>query len=454
VVGKGSAFTLYLPLDIETVPRRPERREGAPQPTGGFATAGDETSELVAVFSTESMGDDAASLQKGDRILLVVEDDPTFARIMVDAGHERGFKCLVASRGAQAVSLARHFHPHAITLDIRLPDIDGWRVLDILKSDPVTRHIPLLVVSASDEPLRGMRLGAVAHLTKPTDAASIHEAIGRLSNLVGRGSRRLLIVENDNTQQRHIVDLIGNGDVVTATASSGQEGLAQLSAEPVDCVILDPELPDMSVADFLEQVRDGGNPHLPIVVYPRAGEASPDDPQFRAIAESAVIKNARSPEGLLDETMRFLHRPTERLPEAQRKLIEKLHDIDAVLGGRKVLVVDDDARNLFALTSLLERHGMQVTTAETGMEALDILSGKRDVDAVLMDIMMPDMDGYETIRRIRQSSKHAGLPIVALTAKAMKGDRERCVEAGASDYIAKPADPEQLLLTLRIWLTS
>jgi CheY-like chemotaxis protein len=451
VVGKGSAFTLYLPVNLEAPPRRIDPRDAAPRDA---SAAPSDASELVAVFATESMGDDAGMLQKGDRVLLVVEDDPAFARILVDLGHERGFKCLVASRGAQAVSLARHFHPHAISLDIRLPDIDGWRVLDILKSDPVTRHIPLLVISASDEPLRGMRLGAADHLTKPADANSIREALGRLANLVGRSSRRLLIVENDNQQQRQIADLIGNGDVVTATATSGREGLAQISSEPVDCVILDPQLPDMSVADFLEQVRDGGNPHLPIVVYPRAGESGPDDPQFRAIAESAVIKNARSPEGLLDETMRFLHRPAERLPEAQRKMLEKMHDIDAVLGGRRVLVVDDDARNLFALTSLLERHGMEVTTAETGMEALDLLSSKRDIDVVLMDIMMPDMDGFETIRRIRQSSAHAGLPIVALTAKAMKGDREKCVEAGASDYIAKPADPEQLLLTLRVWLTA
>jgi CheY-like chemotaxis protein len=399
------------------------------------------------------ISDDRDSIRPGDRVLLIIEDDINFARILLDMARKQGFKAIVALRSDIGLAIAREFKPDAITLDIRLPGMDGWTVLDRLKHDPSTRHIPVHILSVEEGQQRGLQLGALAYLQKPISSEALTEVLSNIKTYVERQVKNLLVVEDDETQRHSIVELIGNTDVVTTAVSTGQAALAALKAGHFDCIVLDLGLPDMTGFELIEQIKQETSlSKLPIIVYTGKELTKQEETELKRIAETIIIKDVRSPERLLDETALFLHRVQANLPQPKRKMLEQLHQTDTVLTGKKVLIVDDDVRNIFALTSMLERHNMNILYAENGRDALAILQNTADIDVVLMDIMMPEMDGYDTMRAVRQMSQFASLPMIALTAKAMKGDREKCIEAGASDYITKPVDPEQLLSLLRVWL--
>jgi signal transduction histidine kinase/CheY-like chemotaxis protein len=456
--GSGSVFTLYLPL---IYPSQPGAAPSIDE-EGLQATTGTDTPKVTPTASSRIMlapvveraiPDDRTTIVDGDRILLIAEDDPNFAQILLDLARDRGFKGLVAQRADRALALAKEYHPTAVTLDLRLPDADGWTILDRLKHDPATRHIPVHIISVEENWQRALRLGAIDFLTKPATKDSLSAALNTLHEFVDRPIKRLLIVEDDQVAQQSITELIGEGDVQTTAVGTGEEALAALQSSSFDCMVLDLGLPDMTGFQLITRVKgEIGLRKLPTIVYTGKQLTKREEAELHRLAESVVIKDADSPERLLDEASLFLHRVTANLPEPKRRILEQLHRTDPILSGRRVLIVDDDVRNIFALTTFLERSDMQVLHAESGREGIAKLQEHPEVEAVLMDVMMPEMDGYETMRAIRGMPKLKNLPIIAVTAKAMKGDREKCIEAGASDYIAKPVDMEQLLSLLRVWL--
>ncbi|MEO8035990.1 MAG: response regulator, partial [Acidobacteriota bacterium] len=356
--------------------------------------------------------------------------------------------------GETALALAKRYQPDAITLDIQLPDMEGWTVLDRLKHEKATRHIPVHIISGDDELGRGLRLGAFAQVQKPVTKEGLDDAFAKIKGFVERANKSLLIVEDNEQQRIAIAELIGgDGDVEIATASSGEEALALLRERRFDCMVLDLGLPDMSGFEFIERIKSEIDLHdVPIVVYTGRELTRKEETELKRMAEAIIIKDVRSPDRLLDETALFLHRVEANLPEHKRQILEQLHESDPVLAGKKALIVDDDMRNIYALTSLLERHKMDVLYAESGAEGIEVLKKTPGIDVVLMDVMMPEMDGYEAMRRVRSMDEFKSLPMIALTAKAMKGDREKCMEAGASDYITKPIDAQQLVSLLRVWL--
>jgi HAMP domain-containing protein/CheY-like chemotaxis protein len=443
--GVGSTFTLYLPVAYAGASEN--GAEERPVGHGPFVPV------RVIDRAIEPVPDDRHGVVAGDTVLLIVEDDPHYARILLDEAHQQGFKVLVASGGAEALALAREFHPTAVSLDVFLPDMLGWTVLNQLKQDPTLRHIPVQIVTLDEDRQHGLACGAFAFLPKPTTSEGLQAAFARIREYAVPRSRRLLVVEDNPAEQVSIIELLRHDDIEIATAASGGEALATLRREPYDCAVLDLRLPDMSGFEVLEHIRDDAHlRELPVVVF-TGKELSPDeDARLRTLARSVVVKGVESPERLLDETALFLHRVVHQLPPEKQRMLERLHRGDDDLVGKKVLVVDDDIRNIFALSSVLERRGMEVLTAGTGHEAIATLGHTADIAIVLMDIMMPEMDGYQTMHAIRENPELRRLPIVALTAKAMKGDREKCLEAGASDYLAKPVNTEQLLSALRLWL--
>jgi HAMP domain-containing protein/CheY-like chemotaxis protein/signal transduction histidine kinase len=448
-VSEGSTFTLYLPAVIGAS----ERVESAAtiiQPSSHTQRFVRPAAPIVA--DAPSLLDDRDQVGPNDRAILIVEDDQTFAGQLLDMARVQGFKGVVAARGSDALQLARKMAFTAITLDIVLPDIDGRRVLQRLKDDPATRHIPVMIVSASERDDNGLRHGALSHLEKPIQVAQLQDAFLGLKHFIDRPVKNLLVVEDNEVQRNSTIELIGNSDVHTYAVATGEEGLAALRERPFDCIVLDLGLPDMPGTQFIEQVKAAGFASLPIVVH--TGRELPKDEaeEMKRLARTVILKDVQSPERLFDETALFLHRNVGKLSPEQRRLVESLHRDGEILAGKRALIVDDDMRNIFAMTSFLERYEMTVTPAENGRDALTVLEGEQEFDVILMDIMMPDMDGYETMRRIREIPRYRDLPILALTAKAMKGDKEKCIEAGASDYIAKPVDTEHLLSLLRIWL--
>jgi CheY-like chemotaxis protein len=401
----------------------------------------------------EPIQDDRNALSPGDSVVLIVEDDAHYARVMMGAAKEQGFKVLVAQRGADALELAREHAPTAISLDIFLPDMLGWSVLSQLKQDPATRHIPVQIVTLDEDRRHGLARGAFAFVQKPTTPEGLEGAFGRIKDYAAPRRKRLLLVEDDEAERRGVSELLSHTDIEIVAADTGAAAMARLREEPVDCIVLDLKLPDMSGFDVLEKIRDDAALRdVPVVVFTGRELSADEDTRLHSIARSVVVKGVESPERLLDETSLFLHRVVADLPSEKQRMLQRLHSSDENLHKRTVLLVDDDTRNIFALSSVLERRGMEVLTATTGSEALAVLSSRSDVAIVLMDIMMPGMDGYETIEAIREKSAYRRLPILALTAKAMKGDREKCLEAGASDYLAKPVNIEQLLSALRMWL--
>jgi len=326
-------------------------------------------------------------------------------------------------------------------------------VLSQLKHDADTRHIPVQVLTVEEERQYGLERGAFSFMTKPSSTQGLNDVFERIQNFIEPRMRELLVVEDDEAEQVSIEALIGGDDIRISRAVSGKEALELLRRKKFDCVILDLKLPDISGFDLLTEIQRDERLHdIPIVVFTGRELSTEEEAELRRRAKSIVLKGVQSPERLLDETALFLHRDISRLPEAKQRMIEKLHDSDEPLHARKVLVVDDDVRNIFALNSLLERHGMNVITATNGHDAIELLDSNPDLSLILMDVMMPEMDGYETMRRIREIPDFRLLPIISLTAKAMKGDREKCLQAGASDYVAKPVNTDQLLSLVRMWL--
>ena len=356
-------------------------------------------------------------------------------------------------RGAEALALAREFHPTAVSLDVFLPDMLGWTVLNHLKQDPATRHIPVQMLTLDEDRHHGLARGAFSFVTKPTSTEGLEAALTRIKEYAQPRRKRLLIVEDNPAEQLSIKELLGYEDIDVTVVSTGKEALDSLTGQQFDCVVLDLRLPDMSGFEVLEHFRDREELRdLPVVVFTGKELSPEEDARLHSLARSVVVKGVESPERLLDETALFLHRVVTDLPPEKQRMLDRLHRSDEALLGKKVLVVDDDVRNIFALSSVLERRGMTVLTAGTGREAIATLESTPDLAIVLMDIMMPEMDGYETMQVIRQNPSFRRLPIIALTAKAMKGDREKCLEAGASEYLAKPVNTEQLLSSLRMWL--
>jgi len=449
--GEGSTFTLYLPQtyvgpssQIVTTANQPQHGPRLELPVA-VMTAIEAPVEIV--------DDDRNIIQPGDAVLLIVEDDVRYARILRDLSREEGFKVLVAVRGTEALTLAREFHPTAVSLDVSLPDMLGWTVLNHLKQDPATRHIPVQMLTMDEDWHHGLSHGAFSFVTKPTTNEGLTAAIARIREYSTPRRKRLLVVEDEPAQQLSIQALLGHDDIDVRVVSTGAEALAAVSEAPFDCVVLDLRLPDMTGFELLDKLGQlPAGSELPIVVFTGRDLSPEEDAHLHMLARSVIVKDVESPERLLDETALFLHRVVADLPEEKRKMLDRLHRSDEALVGRKVLIVDDDVRNIFALSSVLERRGMSVLTAGTGREAIATVESTGDLAIVLMDIMMPEMDGYETMQVIRANPQFRRLPIIALTAKAMKGDREKCLEAGASEYLAKPVNTEQLLSALRMWL--
>ncbi|MBO0709725.1 MAG: response regulator, partial [Acetobacteraceae bacterium] len=447
--GKGSTFTLFLPDTYEGVARS--------APRGSRPVSAEPARDVVTLLRAEpashAIADDRYDLRPGEACLLVVEDDSHYASVIAELARIRGLKVLLAARGADGLAMARTFKPTAISLDVYLPDMPGWTVLTELKQDPSTRHIPVQMVTSDEDPQHGLAGGAFSVTNKSATIDELSASIGKLANYAQPRRKRLLVVEDSPSERLGINDLLAHDDIEVVNAETGRDALAQLREQPADCVVLDLKLPDMSGFELLDQMRESKTlAQVPVVVFTGRELSPEEDAELHAMARSVVVKGVESPERLLDETALFLHRVIADLPPEKQRMLARLRNSDESLHGRHALLVDDDARNIFALSSVLERRGMNVMTATTGREAVALLEADPGISIALIDIMMPEMDGYETMQAIRANEAFRRLPIIALTAKAMKGDRERCLEAGASDYLAKPVNTEQLLSVIRTWL--
>jgi CheY-like chemotaxis protein/HAMP domain-containing protein len=453
---KGSAFTLYLPI-------------GQPAPAGQkpasppAATASRPDHQPVVKPTpapahipqpaVPSLPDDRDKLQANDRLLLIIEDDPKFAKVVYDYAHKKGFKCLLAGDGQTGLHLAQTYKANAIILDLNLPGLTGWEVLDALKNDPSTRHLPVHIMSVSDENLNAYKHGAMGFLSKPISQEDLDVSFQKIEQFITRKIKTLLLVEDDESLRKSVRKLLEGNDVAITEAGLGQVVLEQLATHHFDCMILDLSLPDMSGFEVLSRLdADESLSKCPVIVYTGQALTEEENRELLKYADSVIVKGVKSPERLLDETALFLHRVIADMPEEKQRAIRQLHDQEAVLAGKSILIVDDDARNAFALSKLLADKDLEVYIAVNGQKALELLD-KTPIDLVLMDIMMPGMDGYEVTRRIRAQHKFRVLPVLALTAKAMVGDREKCIEAGANDYLSKPIDADRLFSMLRVWLS-
>lgn len=460
--GRGSAFTLILPLardmaagkDAQHVGRLAS--DGAVAPThvpgpGSAIAAAPESSipvRMPALFGNRHL-DDRDSISPQDETILVIEDDEPFAKIVCDISRKRGFKCLIAGDGVAGLDLARSYRPTGIVLDIGLPKMDGWSVMESLKQHPETRHIPVHFMSATDSSKRGLEMGAVGYLTKPVTKQQIESAFERIRHFATNSRRRLLLVDDDDGTRKAVLALLGKTEVEIVEESNGEAAFARLkNGEHFDCMVLDLGLPGMGGVALLEQCSRERLLVPPVVVYSGSDLSEQDTLALREYTDSIVIKGARSPERLLDEVTLFLHSVQSTLPNEQQQMLRSL-EADDVIAGCSVLVVDDDMRNAFALSKALRAKGLKVLMAQDGYKALNQLKEVPDIHMVLMDIMMPGMDGYEAIREIRKQPRFQNLPIIALTAKAMVGDREKCLTAGANDYLSKPVDIDQLIILMR-----
>jgi signal transduction histidine kinase/CheY-like chemotaxis protein/CHASE3 domain sensor protein len=450
-VGEGSTFTLSLPRIHEGASAALPPQTSSP--TAAHAPPTAPTKAQARKGAAAGVADDRDTLDPKRRTVLVVEDDPSFATILVDLAHELDFQCLVAHTADEGVALALEHVPSAVVLDVQLPDHSGLSVLDRLKRSPGTRHVPVHVVSASDFSQEALSMGAAGYMLKPVQREDLLVAFRTLENQFSRRARRVLVVEDDDRQRESVAQLLGAQDIEIVGVSTVSEALEKLRSTTFDCVVTDLALPDASGDDLIEKMAsDDKVPFPPVIVY-TGRSLSPDEEQrLRKHSSSIIVKGARSPERLLDEVTLFLHRVESELPADQRRMLRQALDRESVFEGKKILVAEDDVRNIFALTSVLEPKGAELVVARNGREALDALEKTPDIQLVLMDIMMPEMDGLEAMREIRKQPKWSKLPIIALTAKAMRDDRERCLQAGANDYISKPLDVEMLLSLLRVWM--
>jgi CheY-like chemotaxis protein len=466
----GSTFTLYLPdvyvgSEVVTNDGDEALESSSREPALGGAMGAPSANVLgpapvldveLAAKAAAPIEDDREHIRHGDRVLLIIEDDPKFARVLLQMAREKGFKGVVALRGDTGLSLANEMQPSAITLDLKLPVIDGWSILHRLKRNPRTRHIPVNVISVTDRHERGAAVHAFAYLEKPVSKEALEGAFQHIHAFLDRKVKKLLLVEDNAVERRAIVELVGGGqDVSVSAVESGAEALGMLDRETFDCAVVDLGLPDMDGFNLIEQVKTTPKwEQLPVVVYTSRDLTKREEQRLKKYAESIIGKAGDHPsERLLDATSLMLHRSDESLTPEMREMLHQVREPEPSLESRKVLVVDDDVRNIFAMTSVLESHKMNVAYAENGRAAIDALKNDPEIDIVLMDVMMPEMDGYETMRQIRTQPRFADLPIIAVTAKALKDDKEKCIAAGASDYLPKPIDPEKLTELIKMWLT-
>jgi len=441
---EGSIFTLLLP---ESAPDDLQCKPVSKQTPGVESASSGVVEEDEEPDNLDSVRDDRREIEKGDKSLLVIEDDVKFARILVDLAREKKFKCIIAGDGETGLHYADYYEPSAIILDIQLPGLDGWTVIDRLKDSSTTRHIPVHIMSVMENAGDAMRLGAVGVLNKPVELDQIKEALAGLEHKIEHLVKNLMIVTADEETGEEILELIGASDVESIIVKDGAEASRLLGEAEYDCLVIHPPLSDMETNSFFKLMKE--NPvsrRVPVVLY--SGDGAAPIP----LDDDLLIRSVKSPGRLLDETTLFLHRVEAQLPDKQRDLLKLVHDKESILSGKKVLLTDDDMRNVFALSAVLEDKGLKIIVAKNGKEALEKLELNSDIDVVLMDIMMPEMDGYEATRRIRQQDQYAELPIIALTANAMSGDRKKCIDAGASDYLSKPVDLEKLTSLLRVWL--
>lgn len=458
--GKGSTFTLIIPrlYDAEQVAPREAPLAPAKSPTPAPAPASLDLSQEPVRPASRSIDDDREHLTSTRRVLLVVEDDARFAAIVRDLSRELGFQVLVAGTADEAVRLAKRYQPSAVVLDVGLPDQSGLTVLDVLKRDDDTRHIPIHVVSGEDHSQTALSLGAIGYLVKPVKREDLVNVLKTLEEKLTRSVRRVLIVEDDLVQRDAVGRLLASGDVETVGVGTAAECLEKLKSQTFDCMVLDLTLPDASGFSLLETLsREGTYAFPPVIVY-TGQDLSPDyEQQLRRYSSSIIIKGAKSPERLLDEVSLFLHQVVSELPPEQQKMIRQARHRDAVLEDRRILIVEDDVRNVYSLTNVLEPRGAKIEIARNGKEALDVLNNAADdpskhIDLVLMDVMMPVMDGLTATQEIRKDDRFKSLPVLMLTAKAMPDDQERCMAAGANDYMAKPLDVDKLLSLIRVWM--
>ncbi len=408
---------------------------------------------------TSHVQDDRDHINAGDKVLLVVEDDESFARIMYDLARELDFRCLLAHQADEALILAQQYLPHAVLLDIGLPDHSGLTVLDRLKQDARTRHIPVHIVSGTDQMQTALSLGAVGYLLKPVKREELMHTLQQLETRLVQGMRRVLLVEDDKVQQASMTKLLQTGEVGAVAVGTAAECLDLLKDQTFDCMVLDLSLPDASGFSLLETLsNEDAYSFPPVIVYTGRDLSAKEEEQLRRYSRSIIIKGAKSPERLLDEVTLFLHQVVADLPAEHQRMLKKARNRDTILEDRHILVVEDDIRNVYAVTSIFEPRGASIQIARNGLEALLALeksrndTNTRNIDLVLMDVMMPEMDGITATREIRKDKHWEDLPIIMLTAKAMKGDQERCLAAGANDYMAKPLDVEKLLSLVRVWM--
>lgn len=453
-VGQGSTFILTLPLEYQAKTSQDDEAftpaptvKTQPKSPGPAPTS----APLPLNFNFE---DDREKLSKHGRKILIIEDDETFARILFDLAHEMQFSALVASTAEEGLKLARTYLPHAVLLDMRLPDHSGLLVLDQMKMNSKTRHIPVHVISSSDFSRSAMEMGAIGYMLKPVKREQLQVAFSNLSSIMGQKEKSVLVVEDDMVQRNHIVDLISDDFVKVDAVVNAKDALAKLAEKTYDCMIMDLSLPDLSGYDLLAKLSNESHNYSypPVIVYTARDLTPQEEEKLRQYSGSIIIKGAKSPERLLSEVTLFLHRIETELPPERQKMLKDLRIREKSLEDRKILVVDDDVRNIFALTSALESFGAKIIVARNGREAIEKVITNEDLDMVLMDIMMPEMDGYEAMRKLRLNKKYERLPIIALTAKAMKDDQEKCLEAGANDYLAKPLNVDKLLSLIRVWL--
>ncbi|MCE9599641.1 MAG: HAMP domain-containing protein [Spirochaetia bacterium] len=460
--GRGSTFTLFLPIDylpVEVQEQSVELPSWTQPPAidenGGTMIQGvfGKGDEMVQLHR-HVIDDDRLSLTPSDEAVLIIEDDEPFARLLLDITRTNGFKGIVALDGHSGLKLVQEFPVRAILLDLKLPDMDGWLLLDNLKRDANRRHIPVHIISVDNQWRKSLRMGAIAHISKPVSRESLDGAFARIKNFITHSIRVLLVVEGSEDARRSMVHLMGDSGLVAQEVKSGKEALDAVQLDHYDCMITALRLPDMSGLDLIEELRKGGFEDLPIVLYSESEPDAGETERLHILKKTTILREARSAAGLVEEAAVFLHRSVQTINPGERERIEEELRKFPPLKGRKVLIIDDDVRNIFALTSVLEREKMEIAYAENARDGIELLKKIPDIEMVLMDVMMPDMDGYEATRLIRSMPEFRALPIIALTAKAMKGDREKCIEAGATDYITKPVSIDKLLSLLRVWLNS
>jgi len=459
--GKGSTFTLYIPERLkkndldnhQTSQMRPVGNQNSISSEVSEASVSAERTEQQASLSPPIPEDDRNNLQPDDKSILIIEDDRNFSDILLELAKEKGFKYLRAEDGKSGLQVAQEYKPNAIILDISLPQVDGWTVMEKLKENPDTRHIPVHFVSASDVGKDAIKMGAIGYCLKPVSMDELSKAFNKIESFISQTMKNLLVVVDNPEHRQAIVDLVKSGNIQPTVVTTCAQAWQNLQSKSYDCIILDMTVEQNTGIQLLEQLNNEAKwRQIPVITYVERDLTTQEEVILQNCADHLIIKETHSPERLLDEVTLFLHEIESKLSEKQQQMLRKVRDKEAILAGKKLLLVDDDMRNVFAIASVLEEKGIEVISADNGQEAIDILNDTPDIAAVLMDIMMPEMDGYEATQKIRAQSRFRKLPIIALTAKAMKGDKAKCIEAGANDYLAKPIDADRLLSLLRVWL--